>query len=163
MNTTEILEAIRSDELREALRYWESRKGDRAMPAREDLDLTDLPRLLTDITIADVVDGGADYLLRYVGRHLSGLQQVQPGVSCLSIPPEQGRDFILKRYGRAVAEKRPVYQLYVYDTASGSGRRVAETLTCPLSDDGVTVNKLFTCGHGLGFAGFDQPDGDTLI
>lgn len=163
MNDSAILDAIQSDELREALLYWQSRRGDRAMPRRSDLELVDLPRLLTDITIVDVVDGGADFLMRYVGRRLSGLQVVKAGTSCLLIPPEQGRDFILKRYNIALTEKRPVYQLYVYKDATKGDRRVVETISCPLSEDGVIVDKLFTCGHGLGLADSDQPTGDLTI
>lgn len=163
MNHSAILEAIESDGLREALSYWESKRGERAMPSRQDLDLTDIPGLLTSITIADVVDGGGDFVMRYVGRSISGNQLVQPGVSLLTLPQDQGRDFILVRFRRAVAERRPVYQRYVFSNATTGDRRVLETVTCPLSDDGETVNKLFTCGNSLGFAESGRPTGDTLI
>lgn len=163
MNHSAILEAIQSDGLREALNYWERKRGDRAMPRRQDLDLTDIPVLLTRITIADVVDGGDDFVMRYVGRGISGNQVVLPGVSLLTLPLDQGRDLILVRYRHAVTEKRPVYQRYVFSTATTGDRRIIETVTCPLSDDGETVNKLFTCGHSLGFAESGQSMGDTLI
>lgn len=163
MNHSAIFEAIQSERLRTALNYWESKRGERSVPRRSDLELTDIPGLLVNITIADVVDNGADFVMRYVGRGLSGNQAVQPGSSILAMPPEQGRDLILERFRRVLTERRPVYQRYVFSNATTGDHRIVEAVSCPLSDDGETINKLFTCGEGCGLAPFGEIPGDTLI
>jgi hypothetical protein len=54
-----------------------------------------------------------------------------------------------------------VLQTYVFTSSKGDRRKI-EVLSCPLSDDGEEVNKIFTYGYDLGFAVLTD-DGNTLI
>ncbi|NBB82903.1 MAG: PAS domain-containing protein [Alphaproteobacteria bacterium] len=38
------------------LDYWQRRRGDRAMPARRDIDPTDIPTLLANVLVTEIVD-----------------------------------------------------------------------------------------------------------
>lgn len=52
----------------ESLRYWDSIRGQRPAPRREDFDPTDIPRLLANVVLLDVVDGGSDFRFRVIGE-----------------------------------------------------------------------------------------------
>jgi hypothetical protein len=53
---------------RDALAYWERKRGARQMPARRDLDPTEIPHLLANVVLAEVLAGEAvDFRFRVVG------------------------------------------------------------------------------------------------
>src|SRR5579863_9702970 len=57
--------------LKETLAYWEAKRGSRRMPRRRDLDpLHDIPRLLPNVQLADVIDGGRRFRMRVVGSRI---------------------------------------------------------------------------------------------
>lgn len=161
MVVEDLLNSIQSAPVKEALKYWDTVRGSRSMPRREDLDLVDIPKLLVNVSIVDVVGGGDDFISRYIGRGISERQSLRTGERFTDLPVEQGRSLILGRYRKVISEKRPVLQTYVFTSSKGDRRKI-EVLSCPLSDDGDEVNKIFTYGYDLGFAVLTE-DGDTLI
>ena len=44
--------------LEEAYRYWQRKAATRAMPCRADIDPTEIPKLLPDVMLVDVLPGG---------------------------------------------------------------------------------------------------------
>ena len=60
--------------LKRLLDYWEGKRGDRAMPARADIDPTTLGKdLLPWIALTEVIDGGARFRFRLCGTGLAGI------------------------------------------------------------------------------------------
>ena len=61
--------------LRALYEYWMEKRGDRAMPARADIDPTEIPDLLPIVGLADVIEGADDIVVKlsmYCGRNVSG-------------------------------------------------------------------------------------------
>ncbi len=56
-----------SQDIRDVLAVWNERRGAQAMPTRDDVLPRPLGRLLRNVSLAKVIDGGADYEFRIVG------------------------------------------------------------------------------------------------
>ncbi|MEZ5667469.1 MAG: PAS domain-containing protein [Alphaproteobacteria bacterium] len=126
-----------------ALRYWETKRGGRAMPARADLDPCEIPELLPHVVLIDVAHDPVDFRYRLIGTNVDHhLWEPRTG-QWLSQVPGQGRD---SAFWQALADV----------AASGlpaSGRIAyvgphrdydsAEDLIMPLSSDGDRVDMLF--------------------
>ncbi|MEQ9198492.1 MAG: PAS domain-containing protein [Rhodospirillales bacterium] len=162
MQIDKLLQIIQSPDVRTAVEFWDRSRQGKELPARADINLTEIPRLLLGLTMLDVIDGGQDYRLRYVGRNISKNQTLRVGELQSAMPEQQGQAFIRQRYHRAVEERRPVFQRYVYTSTQGD-KRLIEAISCPISDDGRSVNKLFSYGTDLGFADISEEISDTLI
>lgn len=149
-NWRSLLDAeIQSAIVRAGFRYWCDRRGNRELPRRADLDPTDIPRLLTSVTLIDVTYEPFDFRYRLVGGDIVRDQQIRVGESIHDVPAEYGRDGICERYRRSVVERRPVLQTYETLTRRGQTLRI-EALTCPLSDDDRVVNMLVSFGARIG-------------
>ena len=162
MQIDEILQRIVSSNVRTALQFWEQSRGGKEIPARSDINLIEIPSLLLGLTLVDVIDGGKDYRLRYVGRNIINNQILKVGQLQSEMPAQQGQEIIKGRYSRVVEQRRPVFQRYVYTSIQGD-KRLIEAISCPLSDDGETINKLFCFGEDMGFASSSEKFDDTLI
>ena len=120
------------------------------MPRRADIDPTAMsPRLLPNVMLTDVVDGGARFRFRLVGteavtgigsdltgRHVDEVNQSAPY-----------RDYITQLYRRVVAEHVPLFSMSHYFKSGDltGGYHATQRLMCPLSSDGGTVDIVFTC------------------
>ncbi|MEQ8707973.1 MAG: PAS domain-containing protein [Rhodospirillales bacterium] len=162
MQIDEILQTTQSRNIQNALQFWNWSRQGKQLPAREDINLTEIPSLLLGLTLLDVVDGGQDYRVRYVGRNIINNQTLKVGQLQSEMPAQEGRTLIRKRYQRVLDERRPVLQRYVYTSFRGDSRLI-EAVTCPLSDDGITINKLFSYGIDHGFTDISEEISDTLI
>ncbi len=50
--------------------YWESKRAGRAMPDRANIDPAEIVRLLPNIFVCEVLDGGREYRFRIFGTAL---------------------------------------------------------------------------------------------
>lgn len=67
-NVTETLPSMPNVSLiDESIEYWETIRGERAVPRRRDFDPTDIPRLLPHVVFLDVIDAGDDFRFRVIG------------------------------------------------------------------------------------------------
>ena len=133
---------ITDQRLEQALEYWRCQSGERAMPRRADIDPTEIPRLLPDIMLVEVLaDGRYRYRLigtenaREHGTNATGryLDEVLPG-------PEY-RAHVLRLYDECVGSGRPLYSECLFMSALHHGpERHTKVLFLPLADDGVSVN-----------------------
>jgi hypothetical protein len=130
--------------------YWRSKRGERAMPRRADIDPTEMdPRLLPYLLLTEVVDGGARFRFRLVGTEavasigseLTGRYVDEVNESTLY------RDYITALYRRVLERRQPVFSvsLYARPDEGGPARHTTQRLMCPLSADGTTVDRVFTC------------------
>jgi hypothetical protein len=131
--------------LRQAHDYWRSKAGGRAMPRRADIDPTQIPKLLRDVMLVDVLPEGR-YRYRLIGtantqahgmnatgRHLD---EVLPG-------PEYKRH-VIALYDECVCVRRALYSECLFMSPQRQApERHTKVLFMPLAEDGETVNMVF--------------------
>ena len=119
--------------------YWESQRGNKELPSRNDIDPLDFPYALGNVTLIEVIgerfrfrlDGvnmAAGYGGDYTGRYADELQ------------PEDYRDSILYLYRQTIAARRPVN--YYRSVRVGKHVLSYEGVCLPLSHNDNTVNML---------------------
>jgi len=128
--------------LREILAYWDKRRGTRAMPARSDIEVTEVPALLPYIFVIDVLENPRDFRFRLAGTHFREAvgEEVTGKHIAAVFPPEFGAE-VHQIWSRVADDRIPVRgtgDLWV------PGREFVkwEGLAMPLSTDGHTVNML---------------------
>ncbi len=148
---------LRSRALREALGYWQAKAANRLMPARRDLDPTEmvawLPHtLLVDVIYAPAAQRPLDFHFRLVGTDVVeryGREFTGHRLSSLDLDGKVVE--IMNEYRRAVQQGSPQY--FIDEFVQDCGRAMHyERLLMPLSDDGRRINMLFGVQKSL-FAG----------
>ncbi len=141
----EARDAIIADaRLRALFGYWREKRGDRAMPARADLDPLEIPTLLPIVGLVDVLDGGARFRYRLVGTEMVDVSGHDPTGRFLdeALPDSGYADYLIDMFREVTRERRP---LYGESDFRGQGRiecRVRRLLM-PLSRDGRAVDMIF--------------------
>jgi hypothetical protein len=131
--------------LRQAHDYWRGKAAGRALARRADIDPTEIPKLLPDIMLVDVLRHGR-YRYRLIGTentqahgiHATGryLDEVLPG-------PEY-RDHVIALYDQCVATRRALYSECLFmSPRQRAPERHTKVLFMPLAEDGETVNMVF--------------------
>lgn len=130
--------------LTELLHLWKSLCGDRAMPQRSDFDPAQVPRLLANICLVEVIDGGADYFYRVAGSGLEEMSgQKLQGKLFSEVEHAAARESMRRTCESCVAAGRPVIiknQLQ----EPGHDHMAITAVILPLSEDGETVDMLLT-------------------
>lgn len=124
----------------EALRsLWESKRGGRSMPARYDFVIDDLAPWLGRLNLVSLENGIArfDVFGTYNSRDL-GIELTGRTVDAL---PAEDRTVTRAGIERAVLEKAPVFE--TISLIRNHRLKTYDRLILPLSDDGITVNKVF--------------------
>lgn len=129
-----------------ALTYWQSLGGDR-LPSRQGLDPLDIPELLPNIMLLDVLDQGRDFRYRLAGTAIEhNFGASIKGVLLSTIVdefPSTRPIFEVKQHCTATASP------YACDAAIFTHFGTKKQLYCfamPLSDDGKTVTQIFAIG-----------------
>jgi hypothetical protein len=124
------------------LAYWEAKRGERAMPARKDIDPLDIPRLLPDIFLVDVLDDG-DYQYRLVGgRIVERAGANYTGLKLSEIASRSSQPLLLEIYEHVLATRRPVQRELPYRMRFTRIPSSYKVLVMPLSADGERVDML---------------------
>jgi hypothetical protein len=129
-------------------RYWLEKCGNRAMPARADIDPVEMPRqLLPGISIVDVVADERRYVYRLVGTGDVEVRGNDPtGKSVLEGFFGPSAEDALSCYDRVVEMRAPLVDPAPFTAPSGKWIN-EETLFLPLSDDGENVNKILVFSY----------------
>ncbi|MEA2782481.1 MAG: hypothetical protein QOK29_4025 [Rhodospirillaceae bacterium] len=123
--------------------HWEAKRGGRLAPRWREIEPGDIKPVLPFISVADVFESPFDLRFRlvgtaiveaagydFMGRNLRGMEVLDSDV-----------EGWLKYYRRIVDEKRPLFGRYRV-TADSEFLRIADHVALPLSDDGLTVNRI---------------------
>jgi PAS domain len=122
--------------------YWLSKCGGRLMPARSDLDPTDMPKhLLPGICLVDVVPDQRRYVYRLVGTADVEVEdttpRANPSLKASSVPRST------MSWPTTTASPQAAYRTSTRSTSARQRGYVTEaTIFLPLSEDGTTVNKI---------------------
>ncbi|HET8726280.1 MAG TPA: PAS domain-containing protein [Alphaproteobacteria bacterium] len=134
---------LSSPRLRQAYAYWDGKRLGRRMPARRDLDPLDIPTLLPNVMLLDVLSDPLDFRYRLIGTEVrSRFHRDYTGVR-LSELPDKGRGSIVwQNSEQVVISKAPFSRMPPY-VGPDEYVRGGENLLLPLSDDDETVNMIF--------------------
>jgi len=132
-----------SSNLQSMYAYWLTRRGNRPMPRRSDLDPTEiLPRLLPGITLVDVVPDHRRYVYRLVGTMEVEVRGYDPtGRSVGEAYFGENAEDAMRCYDRVVETRAPILDPLPF-LERRRGYRGAESLFLPLSNDGIAVNMI---------------------
>lgn len=123
--------------------YWDEIRGDRPMPGRHDLDPIDIPRLLPEVFLADVLADG-DFRYRIVGSHI--VEQAGAdftGMKVSEVIHRGSQRELRKLYLHVVATCQPQYRRLRYRMRYTRLHSRYEVIVAPLSADGEQVDMLF--------------------
>jgi hypothetical protein len=121
--------------------YWLAKRAKRAMPARSDLHLHDIPALVPYLTIVDQINGQFRY--RLVGT--AAVQQLGHDLtgsfvgSYVNTPHSAAA--LRAIYERVFTSAHPIFATGEYNTKWGALLNISQ-LILPLSDDGTNVNMV---------------------
>ena len=124
-------------------RYWQSKCGHRLMPSRSDIDPTEIPpHLLPGISLVEAVSDDRRYVYRLMGTAEVEVRGFDPtGKSVLEGFLAPDKDDALGCYDKVVATRAALVDPIPFRAVN---RRYVteETIFLPLSDDGLSVNKI---------------------
>lgn len=123
--------------------YWNQKRGSKAMPARGDIDPSEIPKILPHVFLLDVRPEPLDFRYRLIGtkmdEHMTGSYT---GLWMSEIPHQKPPSRIWASCRQVVEEKRPLSSDTPY-VGKHKEFLTTEDLIMPLSDDGKQVNMLF--------------------
>ncbi len=121
--------------------YWDSKRGDRAMPSRADLDPVEIPELLPYVLLVDTAETLEDFRYRLVGTEVcTGFERDPTGARFADLARTEGFDEVYGGYWRTFRERRPQHFHGPLDSADGPIQ--FSRLTLPLSRDGDHVDMI---------------------
>jgi hypothetical protein len=127
-----------------AFSYWLGKAAGRPIPRRADIDPGEIPKLLRDIMLVDVLADG-----RYRYRLIGTANTQAHGVSATGryldevLPGNEYKAHVLRLYDECVQERRPLYSESLFLSPEGAPARHTKVLFMPLSEDGGSVNMVF--------------------
>jgi hypothetical protein len=126
------------------LSYWLQKRGSRSMPRRRDLNPTEIPtRVLPNLQVIDVIDGGARFRYRLVGTALVDAYGRDFTGKC---PNELFPDDRLRFIRTVCRAKSPIFTHNKYHTPKNLDL-LAVRVYLPLSDDDSDVHHILGCLH----------------
>lgn len=130
------------DRIKIIYRYWDGKRAGRPMPRRGDLDPLEIPRLLPDIGLVDVVPDERRYVYRLIGTNEALMRGRDPtGQAVRDAYFGTSVQSVYLNYDAVVRTCAPVIDR---DPSRTSDDRFIshETIFLPLSDDGQHVNMV---------------------
>jgi hypothetical protein len=131
---------INHPELAQLYRYWDRKRGQRAMPSRRDILPEELGALLGNIFMVDIVREPAQLRFRYrlVGTALTAVMDQELTGKFIDEMPFLYRKFALPAYREILRVGRPTYK----ETNAFEGWLVIryKRLLLPLSSDGAQID-----------------------
>ena len=133
----------RYPEIAQVLEYWRVKKGDRAFPARADIDPLEFVRTLPRVMMVDVTYDPLEFRYRVAGTGIFAIHgQELTGKRARDLePPEFGAE-IHRHYCEVIERRAPMLHLIelTMDYITTSYAR----LILPLSSDGERIDRLMT-------------------
>jgi len=144
------IDAPRDPKVKALYDYWNGLRGDRAMPARGDIDPAAIPKLLPNIFMYDV-QGDGRYRIRLVGQEVVEFVGCNgTGAAAGSTMPPFAAELIVKILDRVTRERTPRFRAGQAHWNPDKDHRYFEACFLPLSADGENVNIVL---GGVSFPG----------
>jgi hypothetical protein len=121
--------------------YWQKKRGTRALPARRDIDPTELVSVLPHLMLVDVEEGPR-FRYRLFGTAVAEAFGSDPtGKYIDEVMVGAYKTFLLGLYDDLLVSKKPVYSTSIYG-GKYEGQLWTQRLMLPLSSDGTNVDKV---------------------
>ncbi len=128
-------------------RYWDGKRRGRPMPARQDIEPLEFPRLLPGTLLVDVVADPRCYVDRLVGTREALARGEDPtGKPVAETFFGLSRENVLANYDHALEHRSFLYDDDRFQ-APGGRYSVEESLFLPLSSDGERLNMIMVYTH----------------
>jgi hypothetical protein len=131
--------------LHEVLSYWSTKRGNRPMPSRRDIDPLELgPAVLPHLMLVDV-EPGPRFRYRLFGTAVGetfGMDATGQYIDAVMVG--QYKDFLLGLYHDLLTMKKPIYSTSIYGTKLDR-KMWTQRLMLPLSTDGGAVDMVLAC------------------
>jgi len=132
-----------SNLIEQGLDYWDGKRAGRRMPARRDIEPTEILDLLPYVVLIDVERAPLDFRYRLVGTAVaSRFGRDHTGVRFSTLPQQAKGTAVWNTATRILEEKRPIVSHVPY---VGYNRWIHNyrDISLPLSEDNDTVNMIF--------------------
>lgn len=128
--------------IKQGLSYWESLCRNRTTPLRSDFDPMHIPRLLPNMILFGVIDGGRDFQFRVIGENIRSMFFENYTSRLLSSQPHVEPDGpLMKQLREAVQTGRPVRSPIEYIGPQSEFRKLDE-INLPLANESGQVTHL---------------------
>jgi hypothetical protein len=147
------IEAIDDADLTALYAYWSSKCRHRTIPRRADIDPTEIPALLPHLFIAEILQP-LRFRFRLIGSAICdrwGENSTGKFLDELSLDGE--RKTVMAQYAFVAETNRPRFDTEEFVNEHGRYLHYRRLLL-PLSDDGVTANRLFGGQKAIGVDGY---------
>lgn len=144
--TAEDLLKLATGGVAQVFRYWDRKRGARAMPSADDIDFLELRPWLSGIMLIEVVPGEAcELIYRVVGERAVRQRGYDPsGMSVRQAAHGDRAAAAVARYTAVVDQKAPVFS---WGQAKLKPGQNCNTLALPLSRDGAIVDRILVYGE----------------
>jgi len=126
-------------------RWWDDKRGTRAMPARADIRPADMKQHLSWLVLLEVVDGGRDFRYRVIGddvaEYFNWNATGKTVTDAWAMQPKSVCDVVLAVDRGVIANRVPTYA-FANSGWAMQGIEHCECLYVPLSDNGDSVDYL---------------------
>ena len=127
-----------------ALAYWQGLRRGRKLPARSDLDPTEIPAVLPGVILVEVLRDPLDFRHRLVGTDVDAIVHRNfRGLRFSEILHMRPGNPIFAQFMHVAETGRPMWAEVAYVGADPFVQRVRHCLM-PLGRDGETVDMVFT-------------------
>jgi hypothetical protein len=136
---------ITDPRLRQAHDYWRCKVAGRAMPRRADIDPTEIPKLLPDVMLVDVLPHGR-YRYRLIGTENAQAHGMNATGRYLDevLPGPEYKAHVIALYDESVASRRALYSECLFMAPQQRApERHTKVLFMPLAEDSDNVNMVF--------------------
>jgi len=132
-----------SNLIEQGLDYWDSKRAGRRMPARRDIEPTEILELLPYVVLIDVERSPVDFRYRLMGTAVAArFGHDHTGARFTALPQHGPGAEVWTTATRILQEKRPIVSHIPY---VGFNRWIQNyrDISMPLSEDNDTVNMIF--------------------
>jgi hypothetical protein len=135
---------ISDQRLQQGYRYWRQKSAGKAMPRRADLDPTEIPKLLPDVMLVEVLASGR-YRYRLIGTGNARAHGVNATGRHLDevLPGSEYKSHVIALYDECVRTRRALYSECLFlSPHEMATQRHTKVLFLPLAEDGASVNMV---------------------
>ena len=133
--------------IREAIAYWQAKRGHRLAPARSEIHAREITNFLPHLQIFEVIGGGRTYRPRLIGTEI--VSQIEEDTTG-QIFDESSTRLVVHRVLRAirwVVEHKKPLRTFTRRTAVETREFLThETVFLPLSSNGETIDMMAVVG-----------------
>ncbi|HUL05645.1 MAG TPA: PAS domain-containing protein [Candidatus Acidoferrum sp.] len=128
--------------------YWLAKRGQRRMPSRWDIEPTEIPRLLRNLMLVDVLYDPIRFRYRLIGTNVVDATGENRTGKCFdTVEFITANPIVREQYVAAATTGEPVHSMEPFYRLDNRRAYEVERLLLPLSSDGVAVDMILVYFH----------------